>query len=150
MWWPQPIYFGDPFLIRLNPDEQLAEVKSRIQRQLGVPDAEFATWKFAVGSLDKANGTPDYIEDDDCIIDSWLKRPAINNHGTRPEGSFLGLEHADPNPRRNYHNSLRSVYTGCTRSAHMLAVIWKLPFYAWSGRSSSPISDTTPQRVHLL
>ncbi|KAK9841636.1 hypothetical protein WJX74_009141 [Apatococcus lobatus] len=103
-----PMYFGDPFLFRLKADEQLGEVKSRIQQLLGVPDASFATWKFAVGSLDKYQSAPAYLEDDDNL-DSWLRHPTstTNNLPARAEGSFLGLEHPDPNPRRNYHNSLR-------------------------------------------
>lgn len=50
--------FGDPFLLRVGPQETLGEVKGRIQEKLGVAAADFESWKFALVSTRAA---PHYL-----------------------------------------------------------------------------------------
>lgn len=38
--------FSDPFVMRIEPQETVGQLRERVQQQLGVPDAEFAgSWK---------------------------------------------------------------------------------------------------------
>ena len=49
--------FGDPFILRIGPDEPLSSIKARVQKKLGTTDEEFSSWRFAFHSL----GRPEYL-----------------------------------------------------------------------------------------
>ncbi|GKB57239.1 ubiquitin carboxyl-terminal hydrolase 12-like protein isoform X2 [Tanacetum coccineum] len=109
--------FGEPFFLIIHEDETLAEVKGRIQKKLGVPDEEFAKWKFAFLSL----GRPEYLEDTDVVSHRFQRRDV---YGAWEQ--YLGLEHSDTTPKRAftsnqvgkmYHASL--LFYECGR-AHLL------------------------------
>ncbi|XP_078150987.1 ubiquitin C-terminal hydrolase 12-like [Carex rostrata] len=63
--------FGEPFLLVIHEGEALAEVKTRIQKKLQVPDEEFAKWNFAFLSMNR----PEYLKDSD-VISSYFQ---VNN-----------------------------------------------------------------------
>ncbi|KAK9823704.1 hypothetical protein WJX72_004794 [[Myrmecia] bisecta] len=94
--------FGDPFLLRIDEAETLADVRPRIQAKLGVSDEEIAKWKFAHVCTMRP---PEYLADEDVLAQRW---PQSSGH--YPSGNdcpYLGLEHADAHPRRNYHQHNR-------------------------------------------
>ncbi|VAH91713.1 unnamed protein product [Triticum turgidum subsp. durum] len=85
--------FGDPFFLAIREGETLAEVKSRIQRKLQVPDEEFSKWKFAFISMNR----PDYLQDSDVVSARFQRRDV---YGAWEQ--YLGLEHTDTAPKRAY------------------------------------------------
>lgn len=85
--------FGEPFLLVIREEETLAEVKSRIQKKLQVPDEEFSKWRFAFLSL----GHPEYLQDSDIVSSRFLRRDI---YGAWEH--YLGLEHSDYIPKRSY------------------------------------------------
>ncbi|KAG8646912.1 ubiquitin C-terminal hydrolase 12 [Manihot esculenta] len=85
--------FGEPFFLVIHEGETLAEVKSRIQKKLQVPDEEFAKWKFAFLSL----GRPEYLQDSDIVFTRFQRRDV---YGAWEQ--YLGLEHSDNTPKRSY------------------------------------------------
>jgi hypothetical protein len=55
---PAPVLFGDPFLLRVGPQETVGEVRGRIQQKLGVSAADFEAWRVAFMSVRAA---PHYL-----------------------------------------------------------------------------------------
>ncbi|GJP56486.1 hypothetical protein CLOM_g15553 [Closterium sp. NIES-68] len=90
--------FGDPFFVVVGETETLAEIKERIKARLEVPDEEFGKWNFAFVAL----GTPEYLQDSDIVAARFQKRDTWEY--------YLGLEHADTNPKRVQHNQNRHAY----------------------------------------
>ncbi|KAG6770283.1 hypothetical protein POTOM_025960 [Populus tomentosa] len=85
--------FGEPFFLVIHEGETLAQVKTRIQKKLQVPDEEFAKWKFAFLSL----GRPEYLQDSDVVFTRFQRRDV---YGAWEQ--YLGLEHPDNTPKRSY------------------------------------------------
>ncbi|KAJ1697084.1 hypothetical protein LUZ63_005596 [Rhynchospora breviuscula] len=77
--------FRVPFLFVIHECETLAEVKTRIQKELRVPDEEFAEWKFAFISM----GRTEYLKDTDIIFSRFQRRYAYGWE------QYLGLEHTN-------------------------------------------------------
>ncbi|GKA37430.1 ubiquitin carboxyl-terminal hydrolase 12-like protein isoform X2 [Tanacetum coccineum] len=92
--------FGEPFFLIIHEDETLAEVKGRIQKKLGVPDEEFAKWKFAFLSL----GRPKYLEDTDVVSHCFQR---IDVYGAWEQ--YLGLEHSDTTPKRAFTSNQKPI-----------------------------------------
>ena len=40
--------FSDPFILCLGAEETVAQLKARVQHDMGVPDEEFAAWKVVL------------------------------------------------------------------------------------------------------
>eukprot|EP00899_Mesostigma_viride_P016141 jgi/Mesvir1/24528/Mv21868-RA.1 len=74
--------FGHPFMLAIGEHEKLSSVKHRVQAKLGVPDEEFAAWKFAIIVL----GKPEYLWDDDVVAPHFQNEAGAWDH-------CLGLEH---------------------------------------------------------
>ncbi|GBG84805.1 hypothetical protein CBR_g39181 [Chara braunii] len=87
--------FGEPFFLAVRENETLAEVKERIKKKLGVPDDEFAKWKFAYLSLSR----PDYLQDTDIVASRFQR----DTYGAWEH--YLGLEHADTAPKRPHQSN---------------------------------------------
>ncbi|OAY52179.1 ubiquitin C-terminal hydrolase 13 isoform X3 [Manihot esculenta] len=85
--------FGEPFFFVIHEGETLAEIKTRIQKKLQVPDEEFSKWKFAFLSL----GRPEYLQDSDIVSSRFQRRDV---YGAWEQ--YLGLEHSDSAPKRAY------------------------------------------------
>ncbi|XP_031094460.1 ubiquitin carboxyl-terminal hydrolase 12-like [Ipomoea triloba] len=85
--------FGEPFFLVIHERETLADVKTRIQKKLQVPDEEFSKWKFAFLSL----GRPEYLQDSDIVANRFQRRDV---YGAWEQ--YLGLEHTDNTPKRSY------------------------------------------------
>ncbi|KAM1524129.1 hypothetical protein ACFX10_008759 [Malus domestica] len=85
--------FGEPFVLVIHEGEGLAEVKTRIQKKLRVPDEEFSKWNFAFLS----RGHPDYLQDSDIVFSRFQR-----NESLPPWEQYLGLEHSDKVPKRAY------------------------------------------------
>ncbi|XP_078172392.1 ubiquitin C-terminal hydrolase 12-like isoform X4 [Carex rostrata] len=83
--------FGEPFLLVIREGETLAEVKTRIQKKLQVPEEEFAKWNFAFLSMNR----PEYLKDSDVISSRFQRRDV---YGAWEQ--YLGLEHTDTTPKR--------------------------------------------------
>lgn len=98
-------HFGNPFLIRIELGERLADVKTRIQAKLGVKAEDFASWRW---SWHAGLAPPEELSDDDSL-ESRLKRSSLSSLYC----DYLGVEHADSAPRRKYRrqDSSRCVYT---------------------------------------
>ena len=78
-----------------------------MQAKLGVPDDQFAKWRFAfVTNL----RTPEYLEGDDILASRFLRQAA---HGISQDTSYLGLEHADTGPKQAHRKA--STYTAYER-----------------------------------
>lgn len=78
----------------------MADIKSRVQAKLDVPDKEFAKWKF---SFHPRQMQPiEYLEDDDSVLDKFPRVPSFSESGNAKyygdNGMFLGLEHEDSKP----------------------------------------------------
>ncbi|KAI7746098.1 hypothetical protein M8C21_024663 [Ambrosia artemisiifolia] len=86
-------HFGDPFFLVIHDDETLADVKTRIQKKLQVPDDEFSKWKFAFLSI----GRTEYLEDTDIVSSRFQSK---NVYGAWE--NYLGLEHPDTTPKRSF------------------------------------------------
>lgn len=87
-------YFGNPFLIRIELGERLADIKTRIQAKLGVKAEDFASWRW---SWHAGLAPPEELSDDDSL-ESRLKRSSLSSLYC----DYLGVEHADSAPRRKY------------------------------------------------
>eukprot|EP00899_Mesostigma_viride_P017736 jgi/Mesvir1/25964/Mv20952-RA.3 len=88
--------FGHPFLLAIGEHEKLASVKQRVQAKLGVPDEEFAKWKFA-----KVVGKSEYLADEVVVAHHFQNKEA---------GSWdhcLGLEHVDTRKTKRSQAQLR-------------------------------------------
>ncbi|RXH81275.1 hypothetical protein DVH24_005189 [Malus domestica] len=85
--------FGEPFVLVIHEGEGLAEVKTRIQKKLRVPDEEFSKWNFAFLS----RGHPDYLQDSDIVFSRFQRYESL-----LPWEQYLGLEHSDKVPKRAY------------------------------------------------
>ncbi|CAN6577223.1 unnamed protein product [Malus baccata var. baccata] len=85
--------FGEPFVLVIHEGEGLAEVKTRIQKKLRVPDEEFSKWNFAFLS----RGHPEYLQDSDIVFSRFQR-----NESLPPWEQYLGLEHSDKAPKRAY------------------------------------------------
>ncbi|CAA3015815.1 ubiquitin carboxyl-terminal hydrolase 12-like isoform X2 [Olea europaea subsp. europaea] len=85
--------FGEPLFLVNHDGETLADVKTRIQKKLQIPDEEFSKWKFAFMSL----GRPEYLEDSDIVSSRFQRRDV---YGAWEQ--YLGLEHSDTTPKRTY------------------------------------------------
>eukprot|EP00899_Mesostigma_viride_P026984 jgi/Mesvir1/7470/Mv19233-RA.1 len=75
--------FGHPFMLAIGEHEKLASVKQRVQAKLGVPDEEFATWKFAIVVVDTA--AP--LDDNDEVVPRYQALRAGR------WDAWLGIEH---------------------------------------------------------
>jgi len=78
---------GVPFRFVVKPGEKFSETKKRLQARIGVPDKDFAKYRFALIQVATFK-QPSYIEDDDTIYD----------HKFAPE-DVLGLDHVDKSGR---------------------------------------------------
>ncbi|KAI4527549.1 cysteine proteinase [Schizophyllum commune Loenen D] len=78
---------GVPFRFVVKRGEKFADTKKRLQARIGVPDKEFAKYRFALIQASTFK-QPSYIEDDDTIYD----------HQFAPE-DVLGLDHVDKTGR---------------------------------------------------
>lgn len=87
--------FGDPFLLKIRDDEQMTEIKRRIQAKLGVSEEDFAKWKFAY----VASSRPELLEDADILAARFNRR----DYGAYE--NYLGLEHEDKHPKRSNNNN---------------------------------------------
>ncbi|KAK9289736.1 hypothetical protein L1049_007895 [Liquidambar formosana] len=85
--------FGEPFLLVINEDETLAEIKVRIQKKVRVSDEEISKWKFAFLSL----GRPEYLQDS-VIVSGLFQRRDV--HGAWEQ--YLGLEHSHSARKRAF------------------------------------------------
>jgi len=75
--------YGVPLRFVVKPGEKFIDTKKRLQARLGVPDKEFAKYRFALIQVATFK-QPTYIEDDDTIYD----------HKFQPDDA-LGLDHID-------------------------------------------------------
>ena len=113
--------FGDPFLFRVSDSETLAELRPRLQSKLGVPDEEFAKWKFAVFCNLRP---PDYLQDDDVVASKFVK--SNTSYNSPPDSMYLGLEHIDTLPHRHRHHTNRCALLGmCTLKFTLLNVCFQ-------------------------
>ncbi len=79
-----------------------------MQAKLGVPDEQFAKWKFAfVRDLQK----PEYLEDDELLASRFPKQSA--SQAMSQDTSYLGLEHEDTGPKHGPRK--QSSYTAYER-----------------------------------
>jgi hypothetical protein len=53
-----PVLFGDPFLLRVGPQETVGQIRARIQQKLGVASADFEAWRVAFVS---SRAAPHYL-----------------------------------------------------------------------------------------
>ncbi|KAH6814768.1 ubiquitin-specific protease 13 [Perilla frutescens var. frutescens] len=83
--------FGEPFLLVIHEDENLAKVKIRVQKKLHVSDEEFSKWKFAFVS----QGRAEYLEDSDILFSRFQTSSMYIAWE-----QYLGLEHIDNAPKR--------------------------------------------------
>ncbi len=78
-----------------------------MQAKLGVPDEQFAKWKFAfVTNL----RMPEYLEGEDVLASRFLRQAT---QGNNQDVSYLGLEHADTGPKQAHRKA--STYTAYER-----------------------------------
>jgi len=87
--------FGHPFYFVVPKTERFGDTKRRIQEKLGVPDEEFATWKFL---LVPWIGKSTTIDDDEVCVATKID-----------QSDYLGLEHKPPrrpNPFRRKEEQL--------------------------------------------
>jgi len=89
--------FGEPFFLRVSQNETLAEVKTRIQNKLQVPQDLFSKWKFAFCSL----GRPEYLEESDIVSSKFAQ--SRKDWGGQWE-HYLGLDHDDKFVKRPASN----------------------------------------------
>ena len=79
-----------------------------LQAKLGVPDEQFAKWRFAfVRDLQK----PEYLEDDELLASRFPKQSA--SQAMSQDTSYLGLEHEDTGPKHGPRK--QSSYTAYER-----------------------------------
>jgi len=84
--------FGAPFLMAIDDDQPLSEIAPRIKALLGVPDEEWAKWRFAF----LPGRMPEWLGPDDVL------GQRIRSHSAPlAEGApHLGLGHENKQPRR--------------------------------------------------
>lgn len=80
--------FGEPFLLKVGPQERLSSVKERIQAKLGTSDEEFAKWKFGV--VRNMRGAADPLDDDDVVASKFV---GTGGEGHMGHDNYLALEH---------------------------------------------------------
>ena len=77
------------------------------QAKLGIPDEQFAKWRFAfVTNL----RMPEYLEGEDILAGRFLRQAT---QGNNQDVSYLGLEHADTGPKQAHRKA--STYTAYER-----------------------------------
>ena len=87
---------------------QCIDALMTMQAKLGVPDEQFAKWKFAfVRDLQK----PEYLEDDELLASRFPKQSA--SQAMSQDTSYLGLEHEDTGPKHGPRK--QSSYTAYER-----------------------------------
>ena len=77
-----------------------------LQTKLGVPDNQFAKWKFAFVANLRA---PEYLEDDEILASRFARQGTPVSQDT----SYLGLEHADTGPKQAHRKA--STYSAYER-----------------------------------
>eukprot|EP00899_Mesostigma_viride_P026981 jgi/Mesvir1/7468/Mv25119-RA.2 len=142
--------FGHPFVLAIGERETLASVKQRVQAKLGVPDKEFATWKFAIVVVDTA--AP--LDDNDEVVPRYQ---ALK--GSRWE-AWLGIEHpAEPTdkPRKRSRDDEGEVLEGEGGPARkrrlpcrtLTGVEWKEELFAESFASNAKAVGAPDTRLRL-
>ncbi len=87
---PQNETFGEPFLLKVGPQETLSSVKTRIQAKLGISDDDFAKWKFAVVRSMRSASEP--LADEDVVAAKFAGAVGVEE-GHMGHDNYLALEH---------------------------------------------------------
>eukprot|EP00878_Enallax_costatus_P018081 GHUV01019023.1.p1 GENE.GHUV01019023.1~~GHUV01019023.1.p1 ORF type:complete len:230 (+),score=52.09 GHUV01019023.1:349-1038(+) len=87
--------FGDPFLLRIGPQETVGAVRSRVQGKLGVAAADFEHWRLAFVPV---HAQLEYLSDEEVLAERFAA--AEGHHGVGQDVNYLGLEHEDKGPKR--------------------------------------------------
>lgn len=105
----QAFPFCDPFLMDISPTETVGDLKLRVQKEMEIPDEEFAEWKVVlVTSLLTMEPLDDGVVVSEKIPDAG---PDVlyGRHGNR---SMIGFWHKNKNPRRTHAHLHRNAYGG--------------------------------------
>jgi len=86
--------FGHPFLLVINEEETVGQVKSRIQAKLQIKDEDYKKYKFA--PLSGIHQHSHLVDDDVKFVEALQNKQTIQGMETT-----LGLEHKDPTPRNH-------------------------------------------------
>ncbi|OVA08637.1 hypothetical protein BVC80_8513g6 [Macleaya cordata] len=93
MWFDHHWSFWEPFILRINEGETLAEVKVRINKKLQVPDDEFSKWKFKISLRGHLGISKEYLQDSDIMSSRFEKGRDIYEAWEKCQCLFL--EHSD-------------------------------------------------------
>ena len=105
----QAFPFSDPFLMDISPTETVGQLKLRVQKEMEIPNEEFAEWKTVlVTSLLTMEPLDDGVVVSAKIPDMG---PDVlyGRHGNR---SMIGFWHENKNPRRTHAHLHRNSYGG--------------------------------------
>ena len=89
--------FGDAICMLVGAAETMRDLSLRIQSRLGVPDEEFAKWKFCHVKGISASAA-DWLEPEDIVVDKFPRQS--NVFGGSGEQSYLGLVHSVTHAKR--------------------------------------------------
>ena len=94
-------FFGEPLYVVVPRGAPLAAVRPLLQRRLGVPDAEFARWRFARITYTK----PEMLTDDSIVVPARADEHAAGAAGAGAgavPSTLLGMLH--PRPHTGKHH----------------------------------------------
>lgn len=81
----------------VGAEETMKELSQRIQKRLGIPDEDFAKWKFCHVKGISATAA-DWLEPGDVVVDKFPRQSSI--FGGRGDQSYLGLVHSVTHAKR--------------------------------------------------
>lgn len=91
--------FSDPFLMSIQEEETVGELKARVQKDFELSDKEFETWKVV---LLRGMAQPELLEDD-VVITSKISKDELTGdklYARQSDRPALGFEHKNNNLRR--------------------------------------------------
>lgn len=90
--------FSDPFIIKIDEEETVGELKKRVQKQLCIPDKEFCTW---IAVLVTSMSAPEPLDDEVVITRRIPKESLVGSKlYERADAPAIGFEHKNLNIRK--------------------------------------------------
>lgn len=91
----RPFAFSDPFIMRVEPDETVGQLRQRVQAMLGIPEEEFnESWKPLLVTFGGSEALSD-----DVVVAPRLDSQRLYGHQER---NCIGFVHENKNQRRTH------------------------------------------------
>lgn len=107
--------FSDPFIMSIAEGETVGQLKARVQKEMGIPDKEFASWRvvLVVGLSFSMEPLGDDVVVADRLNRTDLAPTKLYGHAER---QMIGFHHENKNPRRTHAHINRSATYGQERA----------------------------------